>query len=165
DNSTTPVKGELRLNQFGAMVGGPVIKNKLFFFGDYEGKRRVQGTSFTSSVPTALERSSGFLNLTDILTQNAGTARTDILGRSIQRGTILDPGTTRLVANGTVDPVSGLTNTSGADGYVRDPFSSACGPGTKSFTVSSCPDLNMLPGSRTDPNAAKLLDLYPAPNA
>jgi hypothetical protein len=165
DNSTTPAKGELRLNQFGAMVGGPVIKNKFFFFGDYEGKRRVQGTSSTSSVPTALERSSGFLNLTDILSQNAGAARTDILGRSIQRGTILDPGTTRLVANGTVDPVSGLTNTSGADGYARDPFSSACGPGTKSFTVSSCPDLNMLPGSRTDPNAVKLLDLYPAPNA
>ncbi len=85
----------------------------------------MQGTSFTSQVPTALERSSGFTNLTDILTQQAGAARTDILGRSIQRATILDPGTTRFVANGAVDPVSGLTNTSGADGYVRDPFSSA----------------------------------------
>jgi hypothetical protein len=165
DNSATPTKGELRLNQFGAMIGGPIIKNKLFYFGDYEGKRRVQGTSFTSQVPTSLERSSGFLNLTDNLTQNAGAARTDILGRSIQRGTILDPGTTRLVANGAVDPVSGLTNTSGADGYVRDPFSSACGPGTTSFTTSSCPDLNILPGARVDPNAVKLLNLYPAPNA
>src|ERR1700689_1263824 len=144
DNSGI-AKGELRLNQFGAMVGGPIIKNKFFYFGDYEGKRRVQGTSETSAVPTALERSSGFTNLPDILPQNAGTARTDILGRSIQRGTILDPGTTRLVANGAVDPVSGLANTSGADGYVRDPFSGACGPGTKSFTTANCPDLNMLP--------------------
>jgi hypothetical protein len=165
DNSPTPTKGELRLNQFGAMVGGPILKNKLFYFGDYEGKRRVQGTSETSSVPTALERSSGFTNLTDILSQQAGAARTDILGRSIQRAAILDPGTTRFVANGAVDPVSGLTNTSGADGYVRDPFSSACGPGTKSFTVSSCPDLNMLPATRIDPAAVKLLNLYPAPNA
>jgi hypothetical protein len=165
DNTANPVKGELRLNQFGAMIGGPILKNKLFYFGDYEGKRRVQGTSETSSVPTALERSSGFTNLTDILSQQAGAARTDILGRSIQRATILDPGTTRFVANGAVDPVSGLTNTSGADGYVRDPFSSACGPGTKSFTVSSCPDLNMLPATRIDPGAVKLLNLYPAPNS
>lgn len=165
DNSSTPTKGELRLNQFGAMIGGPIIKNKFFYFGDYEGKRRVQGTSFTSSVPTALERSSGFTNLTDILTQQAGAARTDALGRSFQRAVILDPGTTRFVANGAVDPVSGLTNTSGADAYVRDAFSSVCGPGTKIVNTSNCPDLNMLPTSRVDANAVKLLNLYPAPNA
>src|ERR1017187_6608521 len=111
NNTTNPVKGELRLNQFGAMIGGPILKNKLFYFGDYEGKRRVQGTSSTSSVPTALERSSGYTDLTDILTQQAGAARTDILGRSIQRGVILDPGTTRFVAAGAVDPVSGYVNT------------------------------------------------------
>src|SRR5271169_4757630 len=50
-------KGALRQNQFGASIGGPVIKNKIFFFGDYEGFRRVQGTILTGSVPTALERS------------------------------------------------------------------------------------------------------------
>lgn len=165
DNSTTPIKGEYRLNQFGGTIGGPIIKNKIFFFGDYEGKRRVQGTSFTSSVPTMAERTSNFQNLQDILTQQAGAPRTDILGRSIQRGTILDPGTTRFVAAGAVDPVSGLTNNSGGDGYVRDPFSSVCGPGTKNVTLAACPDLNMLPPGRIDPNAVKLLELYPAPNA
>ena len=165
DNSPTPVKGEYRFNQFGGTIGGPIIKNKFFFFGDYQGTRRVQGTSFTSQVPTNLERSSNFQNLQDILTQQAGTARTDILGRSIQRGVILDPGTTRFVAAGAVDPVSGLTNNSGAAGYVRDPFSNDCGPGTKSFTQTACPDLNMLPNSRIDPAAVKLLDLFPAQNA
>jgi len=165
DNSTTPKKGELRQNQFGAMIGGPVIKNKFFFFGDYEGKRRVQGTSFTSSVPTNSERTSNYLNLTDILTQQSGAARTDILGRSIQRATILDPGTTRLVAAGAVDPVSGRTNTSGADGYVRDPFSSVCAPSTATFTQAACSDLNHLPAGRIDANAVKLLNLYPTPNA
>ena len=165
ENNTGAKKGELRLNQFGASAGGPIIRNKLFFFGDYEGKRRVQGTSSVGNVPTALERSSGFTNLVDILGFNDGTTRNDILGRAIQKGTILDPGTTRFVAAGAVDPVSGRTNTSGSDGYVRDPFSSVCGPGTATFTHAACADLNQLPANRIDQDAVKLLELYPAPNS
>jgi len=165
ENNTGQQKGELRLNQFGASAGGPIIKNKLFFFGDYEGKRRVQGTSQVANVPTSLERSSGFTNLSDILGFNDGTTRPDLLGRQIQKGTILDPGTTRYVAAGAVDPVSGRTNTSGSAGYVRDPFSSVCGPGTATFTQAACADLNHLPASRIDPGAVNLLNLYPAPNS
>ena len=165
DNSNTPTKGEYRFNQFGGTVGGPIIRNKFFFFGDYQGTRRVQGQAFLTNVPTDAEQTSNFQNLQDILTQQAGAARTDILGRTIQRGVILDPGTTRFVAAGATDPVSGLTNTKGVDGYVRDPFSSVCGPGTASFTLATCPDLNTLPASRIDPNAVKLLQLFPKQNA
>ena len=53
DNSPTPIKGEYRFNQFGGTVGGPIIRNKIFFFGDYQGTRRVQGTSANTTVPTA----------------------------------------------------------------------------------------------------------------
>ncbi len=122
DNSTTPHKGELRLNQFGATIGGPIIKNKVFFFGDYQGTRRVQGTSVSPLVPTQAEQNSNFTNLQDVLTLNSGAAKIDILGtgpttrRTFQRGTILDPGTTRFVAAGAVDPVTGLTNSPGAMG-------------------------------------------------
>jgi hypothetical protein len=163
DNTANPVKGEYRFNQFGGTVGGPIIKNKFFFFGDYQGTRRVQGTSFTSTVPTNNEQKSDFQNLQDILTQQAGASKTDILGRTMPNGTILDPGTTRFVAAGAVDPVSGLTNT-GGNGYVRDPFSTVCAPSTKTYTLGTCPDLNMLPAGRIDQAAVKLLQLYPAQN-
>jgi hypothetical protein len=46
-------KAELRQNQFGASLGGPIWKNKTFYFGDYEGLRLVSGgTTYTSTVPT-----------------------------------------------------------------------------------------------------------------
>ncbi len=165
ENNTGVKKGELRKNQFGASIGGPIIKNKVFFFGDYEGNRRVQGTIGTGNVPTDLMQSSDFQNLTDIFGFNDGTTKPDLLGRQIQKGTILDPGTTRFVANGAVDPVSGLKNNSGSDGYARDPFSNDCGPSTTTFTLAGCADLNMLPAGRIDANAVKLLQLFPKPTS
>lgn len=164
DDSPKPHKGEYRFNQFGGTLGGPIIKNKLFFFGDYQGTRRVQGTAVNPPVPTNNERNSGFTNLQDVLAQNSGT-RTDILGRTVPTGTVLDPATTRFVAAGAVDPVSGLTNNTKSDGFVRDPFGSKCGPGTTTFTLAACSDLNMLPANRLDPKAIALLNLYPAPNS
>jgi len=167
DNNGTK-KGELRMNQFGASGGGPIIKNKVFFFGDYEGLRRVQGTSQVGTVPTALERSSGFTDLSDILTLASGANRTDALGRTIPPGTILDPATTRAVTTGSIDPVSGLPvpipsgGAAGTTAYVRDAFGT-CGPGTMAFTTAC--GLNQLPASRLDANAIALLNLYPAPNS
>ena len=55
-------------NQFGAAVGGPLKKNKLFWFGDYQGTRSHVGGTFRSRVPTALERGSATAgaNLSDL---------------------------------------------------------------------------------------------------
>ena len=49
-----------RQNQYGGSAGGRIIKDKLFFFGDYQGNRQSQGASLVTSVPTALNRAGNF---------------------------------------------------------------------------------------------------------
>jgi hypothetical protein len=53
--ATTGAKPEFRQNQFGGSIGGPIIRDKSFFFADFEGLRRVQGTTSTVTVPTSFE--------------------------------------------------------------------------------------------------------------
>jgi hypothetical protein len=163
-------KGEFRQNQFGFTLGGPIKKNKLFAFGDYEALRRRQGSVFTSSVPTALQRGSGYTDLSEIITGQAGPnsapMQDAVLNRTFPLGTILDPATTRYLAAGQTDPVTGLVAQS--SGYTRDPFYSGGSlVGIQDFTgdcqtAATC-KLNQLPAGRLDQNAISLLKLYPAP--
>jgi hypothetical protein len=51
-------------NQFGATIGGPIKKDKFFFFGSYEGVRAAVGATSTSSVPTVAERAGNLSNST-----------------------------------------------------------------------------------------------------
>lgn len=46
-------KPPLQRNQFGASIGGPFIKNRLFFFGDYEGYRQLQRNPNFNSIPNS----------------------------------------------------------------------------------------------------------------
>lgn len=163
---------EYRQNQFGGTIGGPVLipklyngRNKTFFFFDYQGTRIIQPTSYTNSVPTKLEQSSDFTNFQDLIAAGGSATKTDALGRVFPYGAILDPATTRSVPAGGVDPVSLLPNTSGSTIYVRDPFfTGGSMAGITNFTSLGA-DLNQIPASRLDPNAVKLMQLYPAPTS
>ena len=50
-------------NQFGATLGFPILRNKLFYFGDIEANRIVVGTASTTTVPTPLMRQGNFSEL------------------------------------------------------------------------------------------------------
>jgi hypothetical protein len=162
-NNNKP-KPEYRQNLFGGTLGGPIKKDKTFFFADYQGGRYITPSPQTDTVPTESMVTSGFTDLQDLITHNSGTG-TDALGRVFPHGTVLDPATTRAVAPGAVDPISGLTNTSGSTVYVRDPFYSGGSLfGITNFTGLAS-QLNMIPVGRLDQNAVKLLSVYPAPSA
>ncbi len=49
---TSGRKPELRQNQFGGSLGGPIFRDRTFFYGDYEGLRLVTGVTYQSTVPT-----------------------------------------------------------------------------------------------------------------
>ncbi|WP_433984657.1 carboxypeptidase regulatory-like domain-containing protein [Tunturiibacter empetritectus] len=52
---TTGKKPELRQNQYGASIGGPIFRDRTFFYFDYEGFRQVSGVTYTGTVPTIEE--------------------------------------------------------------------------------------------------------------
>ena len=46
----------MQRNQYGLTIGGPIVKNKIFFFGDYEGFRQIQKSPYFASIPNLNDR-------------------------------------------------------------------------------------------------------------
>lgn len=135
---TPPVKQ----NQFGAAIGGPIIKNKLFIFGDYQGTRiRTAG---------GVIQNLGYGSPLTIPTQAmVGGDFSKLLGQSIGNGIvqneIFDPTTTACTSGcvpGTLSAAGGATPV-----YTRTPFAG-----------------NKIPTSSMDPAAIKILAGLPTTN-
>lgn len=126
-------------NQFGATLGGPIIRDKLFFFTDYEGLRIRQGQTDTSLVPTPAQRSGNFSSQLNL---SAPTGVLDCNGHPTYSGELFDT---------TLTQVSSTSPT----GYCGVPFG---------YNASGNPT-NIIPASKLDPLGVKLAQLFPLPNA
>src|SRR5580704_17820927 len=144
-------------DQFGATIGGPIIKNKLYFFGYYEGLRQATPATFVGTMPSTAERTGNFSAL---LGSQVGT---DYLGRPIFAGEIYNPFSTRLVTCGGTDSVTGDHVSQCPAGatteFIRDPISGNIASGTGVT--------NMLPSGLTDSIASSIASgsYWPRPNS
>jgi Carboxypeptidase regulatory-like domain len=137
----------LKQNQFGAAIGGPIIKNKLFIFGDYQGTRIATSGGVISNlgyggfftIPTPLMVKGNFSELLGkAITGANGTVQT-------LQGQIYDPTTTTCLSGCLAGSLNGAPGATPV--YSRTPY-----PG------------NVIQPTEWDQAAAKIMSLYPATN-
>ncbi len=108
-------------NQFGGALGGPIRKDKLFFFIDYEGNRQSQGSYVTSTMPTALQRQGIFTDENG----NPIPLRNPITGTVYANGVVPQSDWTplaQLVMAALPAPNVPSTSTAASNNYAADPI-------------------------------------------
>jgi len=121
----------LQRNNFGATIGGPIKKNKVFFFFDYDGTRENGFRSATAAVPTPAERNGDF---GEVCTLNGGTFDNTGLCSS-PAGQLFDPFSAdpnqSVPIRSQIIPFNNLATYSspGSPSLVGTPFQPPSGPG------------------------------------
>jgi hypothetical protein len=135
---------DLSRNQFGGAIGGPIVKDRVFYFGSYEGLRLTQGIVSGSVVPTSAQKGGDFSSYLTGTTANlcAASGSAAPANLNYDTGQLFDP-KSESVYNCPVNP-----NNPGA--------------GQTSVLVGNPIPGNMI--TTIDPVAQKVLSLYPAPN-
>ena len=90
-------RGHFSQNQFGGTIGGPIIKNKTFFFGDAQDLTSRKATTILSTVPTPLMKTGNFTELKPTLTATAA-GQTGCIAGNIIAASCLDPVGLKLLA-------------------------------------------------------------------
>jgi hypothetical protein len=111
--ASNPVKPDYRRHQYGGMLGGPVVKDRTFFFVDYQGQRQSIGRTVTSNVPTLAERSGVFRQNIYDPTTTVGNTRQQFPNNMIPRSA-MDP-----VALALLDRYPLPTNSATANNYTQ----------------------------------------------
>jgi hypothetical protein len=84
-NYFSPSRGSFEQNQFGGTLGGPIKRNKVFFYADYQGTRQTQGTATgLIPVPSIQDRSGDLADLASSLNKTvSGAAWADTLSKKL----------------------------------------------------------------------------------
>jgi hypothetical protein len=91
-------RGHFTQNQYGATIGGPVWKNRTFFFGDFQFFTSRRATTIQSVVPTPLMKTGNFTELSQALTDSPVVGQTGCVAGNVVAAGCLDPTATQLVA-------------------------------------------------------------------
>jgi hypothetical protein len=104
-----PTKPDYRRNQYGGMLGGPLVKDRTFFFVDYQGQRQGIGRTVTSNVPTLSERSGVFRQNIYNPATTVGNTRQQFPNNTIPRGA-MDPVALSLLERYPLPTTTGTSN-------------------------------------------------------
>jgi len=155
---------DLSRNQFGASLGGPVWKRKVFAFVDYQGWRQVlPASAYNNRVPTALMRTGDFTELCGGAA-NCATAYSTLAATATSLPYSGLPGcAAAAAANPNAFATKTVNGTVYTSGYVFDP--TTCLPfGWNSTTDSPGPNINMIPSANQVGPGLPYLNLFPLPN-